>query len=156
MGRLSLVTLLASLALVSVVCAVSFKFLDKKYELYDTDENFDKIMKILDVSLIKRGFAKVAKPVVSLKEHYGVYTFTTKSAFKDHQITFRPNEEFNQETLDDRKNVKSVIRLEGNKMIETQYGNKVVTITREFSEDRLITTTEVDGITSVRKYKLIG
>ncbi|KAJ8680092.1 hypothetical protein QAD02_015879 [Eretmocerus hayati] len=156
MGRLSLVTLLASLALVSVVCAVSFKFVDKKYELYDSDENFDKIMKILDVGWVKRGLAKVAKPVVSLKENNGVYTFTTKSALKDHQITFRPNEEFNQETIDGRKNVKTIIRLEGNKMIETQYGDKVLNIVREFSEDQLITTMELDVFESVRKYKLIA
>lgn len=64
------------------------------------------------------------------------------------------NEEF-EETRQDDVTVKSVVKAEGNKWVQTQTpadGNKVVTIEREFSDDGIKTTATVNGVSSVRVY----
>ena len=71
-------------------------------------------------------------PVVELTENNGVYTLKTTSTFKNSEIKFKLNQEFDEETIDGRQ-VKSVCTLEGNKLIQTQKGEKETTIEREFT-----------------------
>uniref|UniRef100_A0A1B6KTE4 Lipocalin/cytosolic fatty-acid binding domain-containing protein n=1 Tax=Graphocephala atropunctata TaxID=36148 RepID=A0A1B6KTE4_9HEMI len=126
-------------------------YLNKEYKLATSDEHFEEVMKALDVSFLKRKLALLAKPVIKLTEQDGKYTLTSESVFKNTRTTFRLGEEFEEETPDDRV-VESIITQDKNKLIHTQKGDKVTTITREFSDDQVKVTVQVDDIVSIRTY----
>ncbi|CAD1480218.1 unnamed protein product, partial [Heterotrigona itama] len=116
--------------------ALSFKMnpsvLGKPYKLHSSSESFDDYMKALGVGLMTRKMGSSLSPVVELTENNGVYTLKTTSAFKNSEIKFKLNQEFDEETIDGRQ-VKSVCTLEGNKLIQKQKGEKETTIEREFT-----------------------
>lgn len=77
------------------------------------------------------------RPVVELKqEPDGRLSLSSKSTFKNASITFNLNEEFDEETLDGRK-VKSLITLEGNKLIQVQKNGKETLTIREFTPEEM-------------------
>ena len=82
--------------------------------------------------MITRKMGASVSPVVEVTENNGEYTMKTQSTFKNSEIKFRLGEEFDEETPDGRK-VKSVITLDGNKMIHVQKGDKDTIIEREFT-----------------------
>lgn len=75
-----------------------------------------------------------ASPVIELTEKDGTYTLTSKSTFKDTALVFQLGKEFDEETPDGRM-VKSIITLEGNKLIHIQKGDKETKIVREFTPE---------------------
>ncbi|XP_018799053.1 PREDICTED: probable fatty acid-binding protein [Bactrocera latifrons] len=125
----------------------------KKYKL-EKSENFDEYMKELGVGMVMRKMGNSVSPTVELKKDGETYTFTTTSTFKTSSINFKLGEEFDEETLDGRK-VKSVITLEGNKLVQEQKGDKPSTIIREFTDSELVTTLTINGVKSVRLYKAV-
>ncbi|XP_067633562.1 probable fatty acid-binding protein [Eurosta solidaginis] len=125
----------------------------KKYKL-DKSENFDEYMKELGVGMVLRKMGNSISPTVELKKDGDTYTFITSSTFKTSTITFKLGEEFEEETLDGRK-VKSVITLDGNKLVQEQKGDKPSTIIREFSDNELVTTLTLNNIKCVRVYKAV-
>ncbi|KAG8271099.1 regulation of retrograde trans-synaptic signaling by endocanabinoid [Homalodisca vitripennis] len=126
-------------------------YLNKKYKLATSDDKFEDVMKALGVSFLKRKLAHLAKPVIELTEHDGLYTLSSESLFKNTYTTFRLGELFEEETPDDRV-VMSTVTQDKNKLIHIQKGDKVTTVTREFTADEVKVTVEVDGIVSVRTY----
>ncbi len=77
------------------------------------------------------------RPVVQLvQEPDGRLTLSSHSSFKNVSISFNLGEEFVEETPDGRK-VKSVVILEGNKLIQTQKNGKESTIIREFTPEQV-------------------
>jgi len=82
--------------------------------------------------MVTRKMASTVSPIVELTEKDGTYTLKTSSTFKNTEIKFKLNEEFEEETADNRK-VKSVCTLEGNKLMHVQKGQKETTIEREFT-----------------------
>jgi len=82
--------------------------------------------------MVTRKMASSVNPVVELTEKDGVYTLKTTSPFKNTEIKFKLNEEFDEETADGRK-VKSICTLEGNKLVQIQKGPKETTIEREYT-----------------------
>lgn len=70
-------------------------------------------------------------PTVELLENDGEFTMKTSSAFKNSEIKFKLGEEFDEETPDGRK-VKSLITIDGNKMLHVQKGDKETIIEREY------------------------
>ncbi|KAG8335541.1 fatty acid-binding protein, muscle-like [Homalodisca vitripennis] len=129
-------------------------FLNKKYELTSSDENFDEIMKILGVGYVTRNLGKLAKPVMELSEDNGVYTLTSESTFRNTITKFKIGEEFDDETPDGRK-VRSTFTQEKNKLIQVQRGDKVTTIVREFADNEVKVTVKVGDIASVRIYSAL-
>ncbi|XP_014096051.1 probable fatty acid-binding protein [Bactrocera oleae] len=125
----------------------------KKYKL-EKSENFDEYMKELGVGMVMRKMGNSVSPTVELKKDGETYTFTTTSTFKTSSINFKLGKEFDEETLDGRK-VKSVITLEGNKLVQEQKGDKPSTIVREFTDSELVTTLTINGVKSVRLYKAV-
>ncbi|XP_011204530.1 probable fatty acid-binding protein [Bactrocera neohumeralis] len=125
----------------------------KKYKL-EKSENFDEYMKELGVGMVMRKMGNSVSPTVELKKDGETYTFTTTSTFKTSSINFKLGQEFDEETLDGRK-VKSVITLEGNKLVQEQKGDKPSTIIREFTDSELVTTLTINGVKSVRLYKAV-
>ena len=128
------------------------EFLGKKYKLFSS-ENFDDFMKALGVGLMTRKMGSSLSPVVELTENNGVYTLKTTSAFKNSEIKFKLNQEFDEETIDGRQ-VKSVCTLEGNKLIQKQKGEKETTIEREFTPTEMKAIMKVDDIVCTRVYKV--
>lgn len=82
------------------------------------------------------------------------YKLTTESTFKTSVIEFELGKEFDEVTLDDR-NVKSVITLEGNKLIHKQGGSNPSTITREFGPTEMVAVMTVGKVVCTRKYKSV-
>lgn len=95
-------------------------------------------MNITGVGMVMRKMGNSVSPTVELKKDGETYTFTTTSTFKTSSINFKLGKEFDEETLDGRK-VKSVITLEGNKLVQEQKGDKPSTIVREFTDSELVT-----------------
>uniref|UniRef100_A0A1B6FG54 Lipocalin/cytosolic fatty-acid binding domain-containing protein n=1 Tax=Cuerna arida TaxID=1464854 RepID=A0A1B6FG54_9HEMI len=126
-------------------------YLNKKYKLATSDDKFEDVMKALGVGFLKRRLAHLARPVIELTEHDGLYTLSSESMFKNTYTTFRMGKLFEEETPDDRV-VMSTITQDKNKLIHIQRGDKVTTVIREFTADMVRVTVEVDGIVSVRTY----
>ena len=74
------------------------------------------------------------------------------------ELKFKLDEEF-EETTPDGREVKSVVKMEGNKLVTVQTakkdGEKSTKSVREFNGDELIQTMEIIGsdITCVQKFK---
>ncbi|EDW80925.1 fatty acid-binding protein [Drosophila tropicalis] len=128
-------------------------FVGKKYKL-EKSENFDDYMKELGVGLVLRKMGNSISPTVEVTLEGDTYTLTTTSTFKTSAISFKLGEEFDEETLDGRQ-VKSVITLDGNKLVQEQKGDKPTTIVREFTDSELTTTLTIGSVKSVRVYKAV-
>lgn len=83
-----------------------------------------------------------------------MYHFTTESTFKTTILKFKLGEEFDEETLDGRM-VKTIMTIEGNKLIQKQKTDKKSEITREFTDKECLTTCVYGDVVSVRKYKVV-
>lgn len=126
----------------------------RKYKLdLDSSKNFDEYMKAIGVGLITRKVGNTVRPVVELKqEPDGRLSLSSKSTFKNASITFNLDEEFEEETLDGRR-VKSLITLEGNKLIQVQKNGKETLTIREFTPEEMKITLKVDDVVCTRTYK---
>ncbi|XP_055299743.1 fatty acid-binding protein, muscle-like [Sitodiplosis mosellana] len=125
----------------------------KVYKNYES-ENFDEYMKELGVGFFTRKIGNAVSPTVELKKlDNGKYQLLTKSTFKDSTIEFELGKEFDEKTLDDR-NVKSVITMEGNKLIQRQGGDPPSTLIREFGDKEMIATMTVNNVVCTRKYRV--
>lgn len=83
-------------------------------------------------------------PTVELKKgEDNVYTLCTSSTFKTTVISFKLDEEFDEETMDGRK-VKSVCTMKGDTLTQVQKGDKPSTIVREFTDTMLTTVRHFD------------
>jgi len=122
-----------------------------KFKLTDS-QNFDEFLKELGVNFVLRNLAKTSTPVIDITQDGDLYTMKTTTAIKNSEVKFRLGEEFEEARMDG-KNVKSKMVADGNKLIQTQFGDKEVTIIREFTPTDLITTCKVGDVTSVRTYK---
>ncbi|KAG7158617.1 Sodium/calcium exchanger regulatory protein 1-like 2 [Homarus americanus] len=104
-----------------------------------------------------RKMGNAATPTVEITLEDGVYTLKTVTTFKTTEIKFKLGEEF-EETTADGRNVKSSIKLEGNKMIHEQKGDKEKNekdsiLTREFTDKEMIMECKVEDIVCKRVYK---
>jgi len=124
-----------------------------KYKLTNS-ENFDDFLKELGVNFVLRNLAKTSTPVIDITQDGDTYSMKTTTAIKNSEIKFKLGEEFEEARMDG-KNVKTKIVADGNKLIQTQYGDKEVSIIREFTPTDLITTCKVGDVTSVRTYKRV-
>lgn len=122
----------------------------KKYKNTES-HNFDEYMTALGVGYFTRTIGNSVQPTVELKKNGDKYTLLTTSTFKNSALHFELGKEFEEETLDGRK-VKSVITLDGNKLIQKQGGKPPSTIIREFKANEMITTMKVKDVTATRKY----
>ncbi|XP_068218255.1 sodium/calcium exchanger regulatory protein 1 [Palaemon carinicauda] len=127
-----------------------------KYKL-ETSENFDEFMKALGVGLVMRKMGNTATPSVEITLEGDTYSLKTITTFKTTEIKFKLDEEFEETTADGRV-VKSTIKLDGNKLIHNQVGDKEKKekdslLTREFTDTEMIMECKVDDVVSKRVYK---
>jgi fatty acid-binding protein 3 len=81
------------------------------------------------------------------------YKFHTESTFKTTILRFKLGEEFDEETLDGRQ-VKTVMKLEGNTLTQTQNTEEKSIITREFTDTECKTVCTYGNVVSTRWYKV--
>lgn len=106
------------------------------------------------VGFVLRKIGNSVSPTVELKKDGDKFTLVTSSTFKNTEIEFELGKEFDEETLDGRK-IKSVITLDGNKLIQKQGGEPASTIIREFTEKEMVATMTVGEVVCTRKYAAV-
>jgi len=120
-----------------------------------SSENFDEYMEKVGVSYVTRKVAVALKPsYVISAEPEEVFNLRTESTFKNSDMRFKLNEEFDETTSDGRK-CKSLMRLEaGPRLVQDQKGKVDSLIVRELTDnDTLVCTCSALGITCTRVYK---
>ncbi|XP_031628520.1 probable fatty acid-binding protein [Contarinia nasturtii] len=122
----------------------------KAYKMTES-KNFENYLKAFGVGFIPRKLANSVTPTVELKKDGDQYTLVTSSKFRTMTISFKLGEEFVEEFADGRK-IKSIITMDGNKMIHKQLSDPPATIIREFDENDLVTTMTAGDVVCVRKY----
>ncbi|XKL64996.1 hypothetical protein PGB90_005082 [Kerria lacca] len=128
----------------------------RKYKLdLTTSRNFDEYLKITGIPAASRKVAATVQPIVEIvQESDGKLTLSSSSPFKNISITFNLGEEFDEITPDGRK-VKSIITLEGNKLIQIQKNGKESVTIREFTPEQVNMTLKIDDVVCTRSYKYV-
>ncbi|XP_053743480.1 fatty acid-binding protein, liver-like [Synchiropus splendidus] len=122
-----------------------------KWKLVQSD-NFDDYMKAIDVNFAIRQMALTLKPQVEFCVDGEVICMKTISTFKNTELRFKLDEEFDEVTADNR-NTKTVVTLSDGKLQQTQRWNgKTSTLTREIRDGKLICTCTMGDVISVRTY----
>nr|AAB25585.1 LMG-14=fatty acid-binding protein [mice, mammary glands, Peptide Partial, 97 aa] [Mus sp.] len=94
----------------------------------------------LGVGFATRQVASMTKPTTIIEKNGDTITIKTQSTFKNTEINFQLGIEFDEVTADDRK-VKSLVTLDGGKLIHVQKWNgQETTLTRERVDGKLILT----------------
>ncbi|XP_031234691.1 fatty acid-binding protein, heart isoform X1 [Mastomys coucha] len=105
------------------------------------------------VGFATRQVASMTKPTTIIEKNGDTITIKTHSTFKNTEISFQLGVEFDEVTADDRK-VKSVVTLDGGKLIHVQKWNgQETTLTRELIDGKLILTLTHGNVVSTRTYE---
>ncbi|XP_073420395.1 fatty acid-binding protein, heart [Dendrobates tinctorius] len=116
-------------------------------------KNFDDYMKGLGVGFATRQIANVTKPTTIISYDGDVIVLHTQSTFKNTEVKFKLNEEFDETTADDRK-VKSLVTLEDGKLKHMQkWDGKETILLREVNGNKLLLTLTLGEIVSTRHYE---
>uniref|UniRef100_A0AAZ3QG96 Fatty acid binding protein 3, muscle and heart n=2 Tax=Oncorhynchus TaxID=8016 RepID=A0AAZ3QG96_ONCTS len=118
-------------------------------------KNFDEYMKALGeqrVGFATRQVGGMTKPTTIIEVAGDTVTLKTQSTFKNTEISFKLGVEFDETTADDRK-VKSLITIDGGKMVHVQkWDGKETTLVREVSGNALELTLTLGDVVSTRSY----
>ncbi|KAL6080971.1 hypothetical protein STEG23_016236 [Scotinomys teguina] len=107
-------------------------------------QNFDEYMKALGVGFAIRQVGNVTKPTVIISQEGGKVVIRTQCTFKNTEISFHLGEEFEETSMDDR-NCKSVVRLDGDKLIHVQkWDGKETDCVREIKDGKMIVIADRD------------
>ncbi|NWQ65794.1 FABPH protein, partial [Neopipo cinnamomea] len=122
------------------------------WKLVETN-NFDEYMKALGVSFATRQMAGLLKPTTIIEVDGDKITVKTQSTFKNTEISFKLNEEFDETTADDR-HVKSLVKLDGGKLIHVQkWDGKETSLVRELKDGKLTLTLTIGNVVCTRIYE---
>lgn len=89
-----------------------------------------------------------------VKKNDGFYYMTTNVTIMKRTQKFQPDCDIVQKSVDGRQ-VKNLFTINGNTLIEKQFGYKNVTIIREFSNDELISTAICGNVTTKGFFRAI-
>ncbi|CAK1541693.1 unnamed protein product [Leptosia nina] len=131
-------------------------FLGKKYKLKSSD-NFEEYLKFIGVGLLSRKLVISLSPISELsKNEDGSYSLTMTTPVRKVVTTFRLGEEFDEERPDGVK-VKSLMTIEGNKLVQVQRdpSGKTSKHVREFKDNTLTVISTAEGWdgTCIRVYE---
>lgn len=79
----------------------------------------------------------------------------TTSTYENSEVTFELGKEFDEVTLDGRR-VRSVITLNGNRMLHKQGGIPESVIVRYFGETEMVAYMKADEVISICEYTAVG
>jgi len=120
-----------------------------------SSENFDEYMKAVGVGLVTRKMANAASPVQEIVITGDEWYIKTTTTFKTTEVRFKLGEEF-EEVTGDGRNCKSVMTLDGSKLVHVQKDPaKESTIIREVNGNELTMILKVDDIVCTRVYDKI-
>merc|ERR1712215_521110 len=127
-----------------------------------SSENYEELLKALDVSYLLRKAATVSTPIVEITEENGVWSIKSSTTLKSMELKFKVGVEF-EETTPDGRDVKSVVNFEGGKIVTVQRAKKASqkstrSIREMIGPNELVYTLHVEGDTSlvcVQKFKRI-
>jgi len=141
-----------AVCLLSSVITMATGF-EGKWKL-ESSENFDNYMKAVGVGYLMAKLGSTAKPTVVIKKDGDQYTLRTETTFKNSEVSFKIDEEFQETTTDGRK-CKTTFKFEGpNKLIQLQTGDVPSTIVRELTdENTLVCVCEAKDVVCKRVYK---
>ncbi|KAB5530918.1 hypothetical protein PHYPO_G00134870 [Pangasianodon hypophthalmus] len=115
-------------------------------------KNFDEYMKALGVGFATRQVGSMTKPTTIISVDGDAVTLKTVSTFKNTEIKFKLGEEFDETTADDRK-VKSLVTLDGNKLVHVQkWDGKETSLVREVDGNSLTLTLTLGDVVCTRSY----
>merc|ERR1712060_126237 len=124
-------------------------------------ENYEEMLKILDVNMLLRKAACASTPKMEGSEDGGVWTIKTSTTLKTMELKFKLGEQF-EETTPDGRQVTAVVNLDGGKIVTVQKakkdGEKSTKSVREMNgADEMIYTMTIDGsdLVCVQKFKRI-
>ncbi|XP_028841131.1 fatty acid binding protein 4b [Denticeps clupeoides] len=119
-----------------------------------SSENFDEYMKAIGVGFATRQVGNVAKPTLIISvDAQGLITMKSQSTFKNTEISFKLNEEFEELTADERK-TKTIVTLEDGKLLQKQtWDGKETTIERVLENGKLIAKCVMSDVVAVRTYE---
>ncbi|XP_044784977.2 fatty acid-binding protein, adipocyte-like [Bubalus bubalis] len=118
-----------------------------------SSENFDDYMKEVGVGFATRKVAGMAKPTLIISVNEDVATIRSESTFKNTEISFKLDQEFDEVTPDDRK-VKSIINLDEGALVQVQnWDGKSTTIKRKLVDDKMVLECVMNGVTATRVYE---
>uniref|UniRef100_A0AC35U221 Lipocln_cytosolic_FA-bd_dom domain-containing protein n=1 Tax=Rhabditophanes sp. KR3021 TaxID=114890 RepID=A0AC35U221_9BILA len=116
-----------------------------------TSDNFEEYMKASGVGFMTRKLAGTVKPVLTITVNGDDITINSKSTFKDHTVSFKLGETFDEETIDGRK-YKSIFNWTDGKLVQTQTGENASVITRYLKDDHLVIDMDCNGVKATRTY----
>merc|ERR1712212_188029 len=124
-------------------------------------ENYEDMLKILDVNMLLRKAACASTPKMEVSEDGGVWTIKTSTTLKTMELKFKLGEQFDETTPDGRE-VSAVVNLDSGKIVTVQEakkdGEKSTKSVREMNgTDEMIYTMTIDGsdLVCVQKFKRI-
>ncbi|XP_064146458.1 fatty acid-binding protein, brain isoform X2 [Loxodonta africana] len=104
------------------------------------------------VGFAVRQVGNVTKPTVIISQEGDKVVIRTQSTFKNTEISFHLGEEFDETTADDR-NCKSVITLDGDKLVHVQkWDGKETNFVREIKDGKMVMTLTFGDVVAVRHY----
>ncbi|XP_077337090.1 fatty acid-binding protein, heart-like [Lithobates pipiens] len=116
---------------------------------------FDDYLKALGVGFATRQIASVTKPTTIISLDGDVVVIQTQSTFKNTEVKFKLNEEFDEVTADDRK-TKTLVTVEDGKLKQVQkWDGKETTLIREVNDDKLVLTLTLGDVVSTRHYEKV-
>uniref|UniRef100_A0A8C4YJW7 Fatty acid binding protein 7 n=1 Tax=Gopherus evgoodei TaxID=1825980 RepID=A0A8C4YJW7_9SAUR len=120
------------------------------WKLIDS-QNFDEYMKALGVGFATRQVGNVTKPTVIISNEEDKVVIRTQSTFKNTEISFKLGEEFEETTPDDR-NCKSVVTLDGDKLVHVQkWDGKETNFVREIKDGKMVMVSKmITELTCIR------
>ncbi|XP_054461729.1 fatty acid-binding protein, heart [Anoplopoma fimbria] len=122
-----------------------------KWELKESVK-FDDYMKKLGVGFATRQVGNMTKPTTIISKEGDVVTLKTQSSIKNTELSFKLDEEFDETTADDRK-VKSLVKIEGGKLVHVQkWDGKETSLVRSIEGNNLTLTLTMDDVVSTRHY----
>merc|ERR1712215_252457 len=124
-------------------------------------ENYEELLKVLDVSFLLRKAATVSTPVLEITEEGGVWNIKTSTTLKTMELKFKLGEPFD-ETTPDGRDVVATVTFEGGKILSVQKakkeGQKSTKSVREMNgPDEMVYTMTIEGsdLVSVQKFKRV-
>lgn len=130
------------------------KYLGIKYKLSTNDQNFDALLKALDVNIWYRLLARITSAHLVLTKCDDEYTMAVTIPFKNFIQKFRPGVMHTAKTPDGRI-IESTITFNGNVLneVEIDQNGKVTSIERTFNETHVVSVLKVGDIVATRIYK---